>query len=272
METSAKFHPSVYDLELKPLDPEKAYELFCKRAFRVEFGGRCPPSLNDLSRKIVKKCGGLPLAIVAIAGLLSTKDRTVYEWDKLHSSLSSELESNPHLTSIKRILLLSYYDLPYYLKCCFLYFGMYPEDYSIKLSRLLRQWIAEGFIKSKKDKTLEGVAHQYLSELIHRSLVQISDVHFLRGTCKACRVHDLLHESKKEAPHQRPAVPFRSGKWSRTASLYTDQTTANVSPLDRRSECNAPTNVRCRIWERLGVVALVRFPPLTQTKIEWSVG
>nr|XP_048331710.1 disease resistance protein RPM1-like [Ziziphus jujuba var. spinosa] len=171
-----------------------AYELFCKRAFRVEFGGRCPPSLNDLSRKIVKKCGGLPLAIVAIAGLLSTKDRTVYEWDKLHSSLSSELESNPHLTSIKRILLLSYYDLPYYLKCCFLYFGMYPEDYSIKLSRLLRQWIAEGFIKSKKDKTLEGVAHQYLSELIHRSLVQISDVHFLRGTCKACRVHDLLHE------------------------------------------------------------------------------
>ncbi|XP_060675065.1 disease resistance protein RPM1-like [Ziziphus jujuba] len=189
-----KISSSVYDLELKPLDPEKAYELFCKRAFRVEFGGRCPPNLNDLSRKIVKKCGGLPLAIVAIAGLLSTKDRTVYEWDKLHSSLSSELESNPHLTSITRILLLSYYDLPYYLKCCFLYFGMYPEDYSIKLSRLLRQWIAEGFIKSKKDKTLEGVAHQYLSELIHRSLVQISDVHFLRGTCKACRVHDLLHE------------------------------------------------------------------------------
>ncbi|KAH7545426.1 hypothetical protein FEM48_Zijuj01G0092600 [Ziziphus jujuba var. spinosa] len=142
-----KISSSVYDLELKPLDPEKAYELFCKRAFRVEFGGRCPPSLNDLSRKIVKKCGGLPLAIVAIAGLLSTKDRTVYEWDKLHSSLSSELESNPHLTSITRILLLSYYDLPYYLKCCFLYFGMYPEDYSIKLSRLLRAMDCRGFHK-----------------------------------------------------------------------------------------------------------------------------
>jgi len=54
--------------------------------------------------KIVRKCEGLPLAIVAIGGLLSTEEKVPLEWKKLHDSLSSKLECNPHLTSITKIL------------------------------------------------------------------------------------------------------------------------------------------------------------------------
>ncbi|KAF3456670.1 hypothetical protein FNV43_RR01324 [Rhamnella rubrinervis] len=178
---------------LQPLPSEKARQLFCNRAFHFEFGGRCPPELENYSGKIVERCKGLPLAIVAIAGLLSTKEKTVNEWRKLHDNLSSELESNPHLTSISRILSLSYYDLPYYLKNCYLYFGMYPEDYSIKCSRLIQIWVSEGFITSKREKTLEEVAQEYLIELINRSLVQVSNVNCF-GKPKECRIHDLLRE------------------------------------------------------------------------------
>jgi disease resistance protein RPM1 len=74
---------------------------------------------------IVKKCEGLPLAIVAIGGLLSTKEKVPLEWQKLLDGLSYELECNPHLTSVTKILTLSYYDLPYYLKSYFLYFGFF---------------------------------------------------------------------------------------------------------------------------------------------------
>uniref|UniRef100_A0A5B6ZBD2 Putative disease resistance protein RPM1 n=2 Tax=Davidia involucrata TaxID=16924 RepID=A0A5B6ZBD2_DAVIN len=189
--SSCKESPFDHVHELKALPPKKAWELFCKKAFHSDHGGHCPPTLLELSRAIVKTCGGLPLAIVAIGGLLSTKDES--QWRKFHSSLGSELGSNPHLTDIKRILFLSYLDLPYFLKPCFLYFGIFPEDYSISCIRLVRLWIAEGFVKEKKGKTLEDVAEEYLTELIHRSLVQVSLVDF-DGRARSCRVHDLLRE------------------------------------------------------------------------------
>ncbi|RDY12364.1 Disease resistance protein RPM1, partial [Mucuna pruriens] len=95
-----------------------------------------------------------------------------------------ESKSNPRVAA--------YDDLPYYLKPCILYFGIYPEDYSIHHNRLTQQWIAEGFVKSD-GRTLEQVADEYLSELIYRSLVQVSTVGF-EGKVQSCQVHDLLRE------------------------------------------------------------------------------
>jgi disease resistance protein RPM1 len=179
--------------KLQPLPPNKAWELFCNKAFRFDFDGSCPLELKDISDEIVQNCEGLPLAIVAIGGLLSTKDKTVSEWKKLCQNLSSELDRNPHLANLTRILGMSYDDLPHYLKSCILYFGIYPEDYSIRRSRLIRQWIAEGFVKHEVGKSLEEVGEEYLTELIHRSLVHVSRVHY-DGKATSCRIHDLLRE------------------------------------------------------------------------------
>nr|XP_023874665.1 disease resistance protein RPM1-like [Quercus suber] len=169
-------HVKVHNLQ--PLLPNKAWELFCKRAFQFELGGHCPPMLQKLSHDILEKCEGLPLVVVAIGGLLSTKDKTLFEWQKLHDSLGFELGINPHLAGVSKILSLSFEDLPYNLKSCFLYLGMYPEDDAIRCNSLIRQWIAEGFVKAKEGKTLEDVAREYLTELIHRSLVQVAKVDF----------------------------------------------------------------------------------------------
>uniref|UniRef100_A0A5B6ZBP2 Putative disease resistance protein RPM1 n=1 Tax=Davidia involucrata TaxID=16924 RepID=A0A5B6ZBP2_DAVIN len=179
--------------KLQPLPEDKAWELFCKKAFWSEFEGHCPPELEKLSRDIVRKCEGLPLAIVAIGGLLSKKDKVVSQWQKLNASIGSQLGSDPRLKNITRILSLSYHDLPYHLKSCFLYFGMIPEDYSISCVRLIRLWVAENFVKGEKGKKLEDIAEEYLTELIHRSLVQVSWVYF-DGKAKSCRVHDLMRE------------------------------------------------------------------------------
>ncbi|XP_062081318.1 disease resistance protein RPM1-like [Humulus lupulus] len=178
---------------LQRLAPKKIWELFCKKAFQDESSGCCPLHLHKLSHEIVERCEGLPLAIVVIAGLLSTKNNTIEEWRKLLTTLSSELHRNEHLESITKILSLSYNDLPYYLKSCFLYLGYFPEDYSIRCGRLIRQWIAEGFVKSKKDKTLEVAAEEYLVDLINRNLIQVSEKDF-DGKARTCRIHDLLRE------------------------------------------------------------------------------
>jgi disease resistance protein RPM1 len=180
--------------KLQPLSQDKAWELFCRKAFQTEFQRCCPRGLVRLSMDIVKKCEGLPLAIVAIGGLLSTKEKVPLEWQKLHDSLSSELECNPHLTSIINILSLSYHDLPCHLKLCYLYFSIFPEDYSISDLRLLWLWVAEGFIEGKKGKPLEDVEEEYLMELIHRNLVQVSFGELDYEIHRKYRIYDLLHE------------------------------------------------------------------------------
>ncbi|PQM42680.1 disease resistance protein RPM1-like [Prunus yedoensis var. nudiflora] len=194
-EVAASCREATYDqvYDLKPLSQDESWELFCKKTFR-DTEGYCPPELDQFATTIVSRCGGLPLAIVAISGLLQTKGEDVSQWRKLHDSLGSELESNPHLTNITKILSFSYYDLPHQLRHCFLYFGTYPENCLIRCPTLIRQWIAEGFIKEQRGKTLEDVAEEYLTELIQRSLVQVSYVDN-RGMRKKCQVHDVMREA-----------------------------------------------------------------------------
>ncbi|CAL5414056.1 unnamed protein product [Camellia sinensis] len=179
--------------ELEALSEEKAWELFCKKAFQLDYEGYCPPELEEVSHAIVRKCQGLPLAIAAIGGLLSTKNKGISEWQKFYGSMNSELGRNPDLKSISKILLFSYNDLPHHLKSCFLYFGIMPEDYSIKAGRLIRLWIAEGFVEEQNGKTLEEVAEEYLTELIHRRLVLVSKTKF-DGRVGRCQVHDVVRE------------------------------------------------------------------------------
>ncbi|XP_059632319.1 disease resistance protein RPM1-like [Cornus florida] len=194
-DVAASCKESLFDYvhQLEPLSQDAAWELFCKKTFQLDFEGQCPSELKEVSLKIVGKCEGLPLAIVAIGGLLSTKNKIVSKWERMYNSLGNELQRNPHLTSITKVILLSYHDLPYYLKSCFLYLSIIPEDFFIRGGRLIRLWIAEGFVKPEKGKTLEEVAEEYLTELIRRSLVQVTKLN-LESKIRTCRVHDLIRE------------------------------------------------------------------------------
>ncbi|KAF3447828.1 hypothetical protein FNV43_RR08534 [Rhamnella rubrinervis] len=151
------FGGMVYDL--KPLSPEQSWNLFCGKAFQ---GNQCPPYLEKLSEKILRKCEGLPLAIVAIS-----------EYEK--------------------ILSLSFNDLPYNLKYCFLFLSIFPEDYLIDPRKLIRFWIVEGFVQEKEGRIPEEVGQGYFNELVNRSLIQVVGRNY-DGRITECRIHDLLRE------------------------------------------------------------------------------
>jgi disease resistance protein RPM1 len=89
------------------------------------------------------------------------------------------------------ILKVSWEDLPYDLKNCFLHCALLPEDYSIKRRKAMRHWIAAGFIREKENKTLEEVAEGYLTELVNRSLLQVAGRNGA-GRLKCCRMHDVI--------------------------------------------------------------------------------
>ncbi|KAL9392960.1 hypothetical protein Peur_012245 [Populus x canadensis] len=173
--------------ELQALPENEAWTLFCMKAFRGEHKAVCPPELEEMSRNILKKCEGLPLAIVAIGGLLSKKKNRGLEWKKVHDCLATELKSNNDLGSLRRILQLSYDNLPYYLKQCYLYLSVFPEDYLIKRRKLIRLWIVERFVVEKQGFTLEEVAEEYLNELVNRSLIQVVEKNYFNRV-KTCQI------------------------------------------------------------------------------------
>ncbi|CDP19587.1 unnamed protein product [Coffea canephora] len=179
----------VYRME--PLSPEDSWTLFCNKIFNE---GNCPGHLMDVAKGIVDKCEGLPLAIIAISGLLASKDANrIEEWEMVRCSLGGELEGTGKLDRIKKILSLSYGDLPWHLKTCLLYTSIYPEDYEIGGYELINLWIAERFVGWREGMSIQDVAWGYLSELVNRSLIQVTRV-FYEGLPYTCRIHDLFRE------------------------------------------------------------------------------
>ncbi|RLN40283.1 putative disease resistance protein [Panicum miliaceum] len=86
-------------------------------------------------------------------------------------------------------------DLPnHYLKSCFLYLAVFPEDYSISVLDLIELWIAEGFIPHTTKRKQEQIARKYASELAQRSLVQVVSKCEAHGWIEKIRVHDSLHD------------------------------------------------------------------------------
>ncbi|KAF7046522.1 hypothetical protein CFC21_055547 [Triticum aestivum] len=173
---------------MKPLNEDNSRMLFCNRVFGSK--AVCPPHLQDVAVDILKKCGGLPLAIITISSLLATQRRSMKHWESIRKSLGAQSSTVPSLKEINTILNLSYKHLPLHLRACFLYLGMYPEDYIIGRDDLVKQWIAEGFVSSLHGPDLEDVGRSYFNELVNRSMIQPSDTEC--GQVLSCTVHDMM--------------------------------------------------------------------------------
>ncbi|XP_066342285.1 putative disease resistance protein RGA4 [Miscanthus floridulus] len=150
--------------------------------------------LKVVGMKIISKCGGLPLAIKVMGGLLSTKPRSEGDWEavlKHHAwsvaGLSKELDN---------AIYLSYEDLSPQLKQCFLYCSLFPKGTTILQSQVVPMWISEGFIhppdrsSSSYDDWLEEIADGYYQELITRNLIEPTKESAV--TRYSCTMHDVV--------------------------------------------------------------------------------
>ncbi|KAH0677483.1 hypothetical protein KY285_025284 [Solanum tuberosum] len=171
--------------KLRFLNSDESWMLLNKKVFNNESG---PLILRDVSQEIVRKCGGLPISIILVAGILTRMKKEKHCWEQMATNLGTSIQDQMEGT-----LDLSYQNLPPYLKPCFLYLGVFPEDGEIQVSKLTWLWIAEGFIKPHTGKTLEEIAENYLENLVGRNLVMI-DKRSSGGRIKTCCIHDLVHE------------------------------------------------------------------------------
>ncbi|RCV22739.1 hypothetical protein SETIT_4G244400v2 [Setaria italica] len=183
-----------YVIEMKTLKYAESWELFCKKAFCASKDNICPDNLISWANKIVTKCQGLPLAIVTIGSILSYRELEEQVWKFFYDQLSWHIANNPELNWISSVLNLSLNNLPSYLRSCFLYCSLFPEDYKIKRKLISKLWIAEGLVEERGDgTTMEEVAECYLMELTQRSLLQVTEKNAC-GRARTFLMHDLVRE------------------------------------------------------------------------------
>lgn len=152
------------------------------------------PVFIRVGRKIVKKCGGVPLAIKIIGGVL----HEMRDIDALRAIKDSSLWNGQNINDRTfASLRLSYSYLADHLKPCFTFCSIFPKGYGINKDHLIAQWIAHGFIISLNGDHLEGIGSDYFDSLVK--------VGFFQDPCQSrhtkqlsYRMHDLIHDLTRQ--------------------------------------------------------------------------
>ncbi|KAF8714024.1 hypothetical protein HU200_028016 [Digitaria exilis] len=175
------------------------------------------PAHEDLWRR----CGGQPLAIVTLAGLVAcNRNQPKSYWNGLCKLLPERETSGtggPQVNSltldgVKRILDCCYNDLPGDLKTCLLYLCMFPKGWKISRKCVTRRWIAEGFVSKKHGLTEEEVAETYFNQLLRRKLIRPVD-HSSNGKLKTFQVHDMVLDYIASKASEENFITVVGGHW-----------------------------------------------------------
>ncbi|XP_030969582.1 probable disease resistance protein RF9 [Quercus lobata] len=160
--------------------------------------------LKNLVKKVVRRCGGLPLSILNHGYLLSGKEVTT-------DDLSRVLEHvNPYQRPCSENLEKNKKDLHPYLSQCLSYFVKFPKDTEISSRRLAALWVAEGLVEVSDNKPLKSFAENYLLELISHNLLQILE-RKMNGNARTCvlpyLVKALVVAIIHRIYHKAPKIP-----------------------------------------------------------------
>nr|UBY07328.1 NBS-LRR disease resistance protein [Dasypyrum villosum] len=188
--------------ELAFLSEEDSWKLFSNRAFSN--GVEEQTELVTIGKRIVNKCGGLPLALKTMGGLLSSKQQ-VHEWKTIEETNIGDSEVMP-------ILKLSYKHLSSEMKQCFAFCALFQKDYEMEKDMLIQLWMANDFIQEDGTMDLTRKGEFIFHELVWRSfLLQDTKVVVkLHGYCTdighetiiVYKMHDLMHDLARDVSNE----------------------------------------------------------------------
>ncbi|KAL7160414.1 hypothetical protein ABFS83_01G093500 [Erythranthe nasuta] len=203
------------------LNDDNSWKLLHQTAFtnREE---KCSRELEKIGKKIAKNCEGLPAAIIQVGENL--REKSFQEWKTLSEKEDPLVITRYDDTPLSKALFFSYMMLPQKLKACFLYMGVFPKNYGISQSKLVKLWVSEGFLYTYQ--WIEETAGYYLDQLIRQSVVlreKQASVDIFKF--KSCKLHFTfrslcVNEAKSE-------------KFFHILKKYTDCTPENIRSQQR---------------------------------------
>ncbi|KAF7093874.1 hypothetical protein CFC21_096256 [Triticum aestivum] len=197
----ASIMQTVDPVELAFLSEEDSWELFSNKAFSN--GAEEQTELVTIGKRIVYKCGGLPLALKIMGGLLSSKQQ-VHEWKTIEETNIGNNVGGKY--EVMPILKLSYKHLSSEMKQCFAFCALFPKDYEMEKDMLIQLWMANGFIQEEGTMDLAQKGEFIFHELLWRSFLQD-----MKAADKSdgyaygiivCKMHDLMHDLAKDVSNE----------------------------------------------------------------------
>ncbi|CAN6235606.1 unnamed protein product [Urochloa humidicola] len=151
--------------------------------------GRDPSIINDslifIGKSVAARCKGLPLAANAVGHVLSSAiDRN--HWEAVEQS---DLWNSEVVEQTLPALLVSYNSLQKHLKSCFSYCSLFPKGYLFRKDKLVRLWLAQGFVEADREHSAEDIACKYFDDLVEKFFLQRLPYNEERYA-----MHDLYHE------------------------------------------------------------------------------
>ncbi|BAH91616.1 Os02g0263366 [Oryza sativa Japonica Group] len=161
-------------IQLQGLEDSEFFTFFEECIFGQDKPECYKRDLIGIAKEISKKLRGSPLAAKTVDRLL--KNNLSHEcWTEvLEMDEWKNLQSN---VDIMPALKISYDYLPYYLKKCFSYCALYPEDHRFNNLEITCFWEAIGIIDSGyQNDRAEAIGLKYLDELIGNGfLMKVTD-------------------------------------------------------------------------------------------------
>ncbi|XP_066325387.1 disease resistance protein RGA4-like [Miscanthus floridulus] len=166
-----------YIYKMRGLGKKHSAQLFKRKGPKVELE----------QAQILKKCDGLPLALVSIAQFMSKKCvPNGTSCKDVCNRLGYYLETDKDtLARMQGVLAKNYASLHgHELKACLLYLGLFPSEHPIRKKRLLRRWLAEGLVET------QDLAVMNFQEFIDRNITRPIDVSYNEKvkTCRTCGI------------------------------------------------------------------------------------
>nr|XP_051209563.1 putative disease resistance protein RGA3 [Lolium perenne] len=178
-------------IELGGLEPNDFFTLFEACIFdRSKLPGNYEDDLIDVARDIARKLKGSPLAANTVGRLLRKNLSRKYWMEILEKNEWSNTKNDDDIMPSLKI---SYDYLPFYLKKCFSYCSLFPEDYKFQNSEITHFWMTVGIVdsSSQNDKN-------YLEELVGNGfLIKGGD-----NSGQYYVMHDLFHELSRNVSSQ----------------------------------------------------------------------
>nr|UBY07326.1 NBS-LRR disease resistance protein [Dasypyrum villosum] len=167
------------------LGPEDAWSLLKKQVITIVDEDHIN-TLEDIGLKLIQKCGGLPLAIKVMGGLLRNCGDLRRDWEQVLDDSKWSITKMPQ--ELNYAVYLSYEYMPPDLKQCFLYYSFLPKSIEYSPDKVVAMWLSEGFIHGNCSD-LEELGRNYYKELISRNLIEPETPYV---TPWICSMHDVV--------------------------------------------------------------------------------
>lgn len=195
------------------LSGNKPEELFMEAMAESKASNDDEGKKKKVPARLWEMCGGLPLAIVAMAGHVACNPhRSDEEWSRVCNSLVPRSVKYLAQDGVTRILAHCYNDMNAETKTCALYLSMFPKGCPVSRKSLTRRLIAEGFVSEKQGLSVEDVAEAYLNHLTRRKMIRPVE-HSSNGKAKSFLVHDMVLEYIVSKASEENFVTVVGGHW-----------------------------------------------------------